>query len=72
MNLLQELMTGQLDCLRNHNLVSVVVAPLRNSNASCKVLEYVANMLSLPFVVDGPSEKDIENIKQVINCFLNF
>lgn len=58
-------MTGQLDCLRNSNLASVVVAPLRNSNASCRVLEYVAKMLSLPFVVDGPSEKDLENIKQV-------
>lgn len=58
-------MTGQLDCLRNHNLVSVVVAPLRNPNASSHVLEYVAKMLSLPFVVEGPSEKDLENIKQV-------
>lgn len=62
---MEELMTGQLDCLRNHNLVSVVVAPLRNSNASSRVLEYVAKMLSLPFVVEGPSERDLENIKQV-------
>lgn len=58
-------MTGQLDCLKNHNLVSVVVAPLRNSNASSRVLEYAAKMLSLPFVVEGPLERDLENIKQV-------
>lgn len=58
-------MGGQLECLRNHNLVSVVVAPLRNCNASCRVLEYVASMLSLPFVIDGPCEKDLEQIRQV-------
>lgn len=58
-------MAGQLDCLKNTNLVSVVVAPLRNSNASPKVLEYVADMLALPFVTNGPSEKEIENIEEV-------
>lgn len=61
-------MTGQLDCLRNHNLVSVVVTPLRNSNASCRVLEYVASMLALPFALEGPNrppDKDLENVRQV-------
>lgn len=58
-------MTGQLDCLKNTNLVSVVIAPLRNHNASSKVLENIANMLSLPFVVNGPSEKEVENIEEV-------
>lgn len=62
---MEEIMSGQLECLRNHNLVSVVVAPLRNCNASCRVLEFVASMLSLPFVVDGTSDKDLELIRQV-------
>ncbi|KAK6625506.1 hypothetical protein RUM43_005805 [Polyplax serrata] len=62
---MEELMAGQLDCLKNTNLVSVVIAPLRNYNASPKVLEYVANMLALPFVVTGPSEKEVENIEEV-------
>lgn len=62
----QELLSGQLDCLKNTNLVSVVIAPLRNYNASPKVLEYVANMLALPFVVHGPTEKETKNIEEVI------
>ncbi|EDV99811.1 serine/threonine-protein kinase fused [Drosophila grimshawi] len=47
----QELLDGEFDSLRQHNLVSIIVAPLRNSKAIPKVLRSVAQLLSLPFVL---------------------
>lgn len=35
--------------------VSIIVAPLRNKQASCKVLENVSRLLSLPFILGGPA-----------------
>ncbi|XP_060664598.1 serine/threonine-protein kinase fused [Drosophila nasuta] len=48
----QELLDGEFDSLKQHNLVSIIVAPLRNSKAIPKVLKTVAQLLSLPFVLD--------------------
>ncbi|TDG41309.1 hypothetical protein AWZ03_012271 [Drosophila navojoa] len=48
---IQELLDGEFDSLKQHNLVSIIVAPLRNSKAIPKVLLSVAQLLSLPFVL---------------------
>uniref|UniRef100_W8BYT1 non-specific serine/threonine protein kinase n=1 Tax=Ceratitis capitata TaxID=7213 RepID=W8BYT1_CERCA len=49
---MQEVLDGELDSLKQHNLVSIIVAPLRNSKAIPKVIASVAQLLSLPFVAD--------------------
>ncbi|EDW82803.1 uncharacterized protein Dwil_GK10190 [Drosophila willistoni] len=50
----QELLDGEFDSLKQHNLVSIIVAPLRNSKAIPSVLHSVAQLLSLPFVLAEP------------------
>lgn len=52
---MQEILDGELDSLKQQNLVSIIVAPLRNSKASPKVLESVAQLLSLPLVLGSPT-----------------
>ncbi|XP_055710475.1 serine/threonine-protein kinase fused [Phlebotomus papatasi] len=61
---MQEILDGELDSLKQQNLVSIIVSPLRNSKASCKVVESVAQLLSLPFVLGGPPSilLDIRNV----------
>ncbi|ALC49372.1 fu [Drosophila busckii] len=61
---MQELLDGEFDSLKQHNLVSIIVAPLRNSKAIPKVLQSVAQLLSLPFVLADP-ELTLEAIKKV-------
>ncbi|XP_017015606.2 serine/threonine-protein kinase fused [Drosophila takahashii] len=62
----QELLDGELDSLKQHNLVSIIVAPLRNSKAIPRVLKSVAQLLSLPFVlVDPVMIVDLELIRNV-------
>ncbi|XP_055844636.1 serine/threonine-protein kinase fused [Episyrphus balteatus] len=60
----QEVLDGELDSLKQQNLVSIIVAPLRNTNATPKVVEGVAQLLSLPLVLGGPSSV-IDLIKTV-------
>ncbi|XP_043269140.1 serine/threonine-protein kinase fused isoform X2 [Venturia canescens] len=47
---MKEVIDGEIDSLLQKNCVSVFVSPLRNPAASCRVVEYVACLLSLPFV----------------------
>lgn len=63
---IEEVMTGELTSLLQPNLANIIVSPLRNSNASPKVLSYVANLLSLPFVIKTVSENVLGEIKKVI------
>lgn len=60
-------MSGELGSLCQSNLASIIIAPLRNPNASCKVLEYIACLLSLPFVVPEVSEDVLTKVRTV--CF---
>lgn len=61
---MEEVMDGEVVSLLQQNCVSVFVSPLRNPAAGCRVVEYVACLLSLPFVV--PVSFDYLNkIKQV-------
>uniref|UniRef100_A0A1I8P7V8 non-specific serine/threonine protein kinase n=1 Tax=Stomoxys calcitrans TaxID=35570 RepID=A0A1I8P7V8_STOCA len=65
---IQEVLDGELDSLKQKNLVSIIVAPLRNSKAIPKVVESVAQLLSLPFVLNEPLSI-MESINKVyVDC----
>jgi hypothetical protein len=66
---MEEVMDGDVEAMLQCNFVGVVVSPLRNPGASCRVVEYVACLLSLPFVVNDVSEEEVSEIKQVIGIF---
>lgn len=61
---MEEVMDQEFGSLLQQNCVSVFVSPLRNPAASCRVVEYVACLLSLPFV-QTVSAEDLEQIQQV-------
>lgn len=61
---MEEVMEGEIDSLLQQNCVSVFVSPLRNPAASCRVIEYVACLLSLPFTVQV-SKENLEKIERV-------
>lgn len=61
---MEEVMDGEVVSLLQQNCVSVFVSPLRNPAAGCRVVEYVACLLSLPFVVPVCPEY-LNKIKQV-------
>lgn len=61
---MHEILEGELESLKQTNLVSIIVAPLRNAKASCKVLENVAILLSLPMVMGG-TQSDLTMIESV-------
>lgn len=62
---MEEVMEGEVDVMTQENFVAMLVAPLRNPHASSKVVEYVADLLSLPFVVCGVTEEVKCQIKDV-------
>ena len=61
---MEEVMDGEDGSLLQQNCVSVFVSPLRNPAAGSQVIEYVACLLALPFVVQT-SFKKLEDIKRV-------
>lgn len=61
---MQEILDSDLEELKQQNFVSILVAPLRNSKTSPKVVETVAQMFMLPLVINGPSAM-IQEIKQI-------
>nr|CAD7443216.1 unnamed protein product [Timema bartmani] len=62
---MEEVMAGDVDSLMQTSCVKVVLGPLRNPSAHSRVVEYVACLLSLPFVVGCISQEDIDCIMQV-------
>ncbi|XP_029177902.1 serine/threonine-protein kinase fused [Nylanderia fulva] len=64
---MEEVMEGEIDSLLQQNCVSVFVSPLRNPAAGCRVIEYVACLLSLPFTVS--ISKD--NLKKIERVYLD-
>lgn len=62
---MEEIMEGEVTSLIQENCISVFVAPLKNPQASYRVMEYIACLMSLPFVVGGISNDDLERIQQV-------
>ncbi|XP_043683688.1 serine/threonine-protein kinase fused isoform X1 [Vespula pensylvanica] len=61
---MEEVMEGEVVSLLQQNCVSVFVSPLRNQGAGCRVVEYVACLLSLPFVI-SVSRENLESIERV-------
>ncbi|CAL7950800.1 unnamed protein product [Xylocopa violacea] len=61
---MEEIMEGEIGSLLQQNCVSVFVSPLRNPAAGCRVVEYVACLLSLPFVV-SVTKDSLEKITRV-------
>lgn len=61
---MEEVMEGEVVSLLQQNCVSVFVSPLRNQGAGCRVVEYVACLLSLPFVI-SVSRENLEIIERV-------
>lgn len=62
---MEEVMDGEVDVMKQENFISMLVSHLRNPHASSKVIEYVACLLSLPFVVNGVSDDALAQIKEV-------
>lgn len=65
---MEEVMNGEMTSLLQPNLANIIVSPLRNSNASPKVISFVANLLCLPFVVKNVPENISNQIKKVLVC----
>lgn len=61
---MQELLNGETESLKHQNLVGIIVAILRNFNASPNVIGSVVQLLSIPFVLPIPSD-DVTQIKSV-------
>lgn len=61
---MQELLNGETDSLKHQNLVGIIVAILRNFNASSNVIGSVVQLLSIPFVLPIPSD-DLTQIRTV-------
>jgi hypothetical protein len=69
---MEEVMDGDVDAMQQCNFVGVVVSPLRNPGASSRVMEYVACLLSLPFVVNDVIEEEVLKVQQVIGICIEF
>ncbi|KOC66603.1 Serine/threonine-protein kinase fused [Habropoda laboriosa] len=61
---MEEIIDGEVGSLLQQNCVSVFVSPLRNPAAGCRVVEYVACLLSLPFVI-SVTKDSLEKITRV-------
>ncbi|EZA54125.1 hypothetical protein DMN91_001117 [Ooceraea biroi] len=61
---MEEIMEGEVDSMLQQNCVSVFVSPLRNPAAGCRVIEYVACLLLLPFTV-SISKNNLKKIETV-------
>lgn len=62
---MEELMDGEITSLLQENCMTVFVSPLKNPGASCRVVEYVACLMSLPFVVGCIGPDELERIQRV-------
>ncbi|XP_034251590.1 serine/threonine-protein kinase fused [Thrips palmi] len=62
---MEEVMDGEVDMMKQENFIAMLVSHLRNPHASSKVVEYVACLLSLPFVVNGVNDDALTRIKEV-------
>ncbi|GLH15192.1 Serine/threonine-protein kinase fused [Gryllus bimaculatus] len=58
-------MEGDVECMLQQSFIGMVVAPLRNPYANCRVVEYIACLLSLPLVVESITEDETEMLMQV-------
>ncbi|CAH1101326.1 unnamed protein product [Psylliodes chrysocephalus] len=62
---IQEVMNGEMVSLTESSQANVLVSPLRNPNASSRVLSFVVRLLSIPFVIKGVSQECLVKIRKV-------
>uniref|UniRef100_A0A1B6D4B8 non-specific serine/threonine protein kinase n=2 Tax=Clastoptera arizonana TaxID=38151 RepID=A0A1B6D4B8_9HEMI len=62
---MEEVFEGDLESIRDKSFISMVTAPLTNPGASSQVIEYIACLLSLPYVEDHVSPAELRQIQQV-------
>lgn len=63
---MEEIMEGSATEMKQQYFVAIVISPLQNPSTGCKVIEYVACLLSLPFVVDEITEDHHGSIYKVL------
>ncbi|XP_034945866.1 serine/threonine-protein kinase fused [Chelonus insularis] len=61
---MEEVIEGEIGSLIEETCVSVFISPLKNMTASSQVIEYIACLLSLPFVI-SISQENIVKIQKV-------
>lgn len=59
-----EVLNGEIDSLKDQNLLGIIVAILRNSKACSNVIGSIVQLLSIPFVLPIPNE-DLQQIRTV-------
>ncbi|XP_011503208.1 PREDICTED: serine/threonine-protein kinase fused [Ceratosolen solmsi marchali] len=62
---MEEMMDGEIESLLQENCMSVFVSPLKNPASSCRVVEYISCLMSLPFVLGCITGEDLERIQRV-------
>lgn len=62
---MEEVMEGDFESVSEKNFVSMVTTALTNHGASCRVTEYIACLLSLPFVADSVTQHEAAHIRKV-------
>lgn len=71
---MEEVMEGDLEAIGQKSFIAMVTKALISHGASCRVTEYIASLLSLPFVCDAVSQPELTQIRQVSSLiiFQNF
>lgn len=61
---MQEILDGEFDIYKQENMITMIVALLRNSKANLKVVHYVSQILCLPYAIEMPASilDDIEKV----------
>nr|CAH7763638.1 unnamed protein product [Callosobruchus chinensis] len=62
---MQEIINGELTSVSETSQANVIVSPLRNPNASPRVLTYVCKLLALPFVAKDVSDESVAQVKDL-------
>lgn len=62
---IQEVINGEMISLTQSTQANVLVSPLKNPNASSKVISFVTRLLSIPFVVKGVTSSCLLEIRKV-------
>ncbi|XP_057667602.1 serine/threonine-protein kinase fused isoform X1 [Diorhabda carinulata] len=62
---IQEVINGEMISLTQSTQTNVLVSPLKNPNASPKVISFVTRLLSIPFVVKGVTSSCLLEIRKV-------
>lgn len=68
---MEEMMEGETGSVIQENCTSVFVGPLRNPAASCRVIEYIACLMSIPFAVASSNIIDEDELERIQRIYLD-